>query len=43
LLQLEADEKYHSIAFDGRKLIEAELNYSVHEKELLAIKHALQI
>jgi hypothetical protein len=43
LLQLEADEKYHSITFDGRKLTEVKLNYSVHKKELLAIKHALQI
>jgi hypothetical protein len=31
------------IAFDGRKLQGAELNYPVHEKELLAIKEALRL
>jgi RNase H-like domain found in reverse transcriptase len=28
--------------YDGRKLTKAELNYPVHEKELLAIKEALR-
>ena len=42
-LQLGADDgKSHPIAYDGRKLTGAELNYPVHEKELPAIKHALR-
>ncbi|KAG0152675.1 hypothetical protein PDIDSM_2480 [Penicillium digitatum] len=36
------DGKMHPVAFDGRKLRGAELNYPVHEKELLAIKEALR-
>jgi hypothetical protein len=43
LLQLGADGRLHPIAFDGRKLTGAELNYPVHEKELLAIKEALRL
>ena len=42
LLQLGPDVKWHPVAFDGRKLNGAELNYPVHEKELLAIKYALR-
>ena len=42
LMQLNFDEKLHSIAYDSCKLIEAELNYSVHKKKLLIIKHMLQ-
>lgn len=42
LLQLGTDGKLHPVAFDGRKLQGAELNYAVQEKELLAIKHALR-
>jgi len=36
------DGKMHPVAFDGRKLHGAELNYPTHEKELLAIKDALR-
>ena len=36
------DGKMHPVAFDGRKLRGAELNYPTHEKELLAIKEALR-
>src|SRR5204863_8164824 len=36
------DGRLHPIAFDGRKLHGAELRYPTHEKELLAIKEALQ-
>ena len=43
LLQSDANGKLHPVAFDGRKLQGAELNYPVHEKELLAIKEALRL
>ena len=36
------DGKLHPVAFDGRKLHGAELRYPTHEKELMAIKDALQ-
>lgn len=42
LCQVGEDGKMHPVAFDGRKLKGAELNYPVHEKELLAIKEALR-
>ena len=40
-MQTGDDEAMHPVAFDGRKLRGAELNYPTHEKELLAIKEAL--
>jgi transposase InsO family protein len=43
LLQIGPDGKLHPVAYDGRKLTGAELNYPVHEKELLAIKEALRL
>ena len=43
LMQLNLNEKLHSIAYDSHKLTEAELNYFVHEKKLLIIKHTLQM
>jgi transposase InsO family protein len=44
LEQLFPDTKcWHAIAFESRKLIPAELNYPVHEKELLAIVHCLKV
>jgi hypothetical protein len=42
LMQLGDDSKLHPVAYDGRKLNGAEINYPVHEKELLAIKEALR-
>ena len=42
LMQLDLNEKLHFIAYNSCKLTEAELNYSVHEKKLLVIKHVLQ-
>ena len=43
LFQIEEDGKLHSVAYDGKKLFDAELNYSVHEKELLTVKHVITI
>jgi len=42
LYQFDNEGNCHPIAFDGRKLQGAELNYPVHEKELLAIKVSLK-
>jgi hypothetical protein len=42
LYQTGEDDKLHPVAFGGRKLKAAELNYPVHEKEGLAIKEALR-
>jgi transposase InsO family protein len=42
LLQLGSDGRLHPVAYEGRKLQGAELNYPVHEKELLAIKYGLE-
>jgi hypothetical protein len=42
LYQTGEDDKLHPVAFSGRKLRAAELNYPVHEKEGLAIKEALR-
>ncbi len=37
----EMNKKLHSVIYDDQKLQSAELNYSVCEKKLLIIKHAL--
>jgi len=42
LLQADDKSRLHPVAFDGRKLNSAELNYPVHEKELLAITFAIE-
>src|ERR1700734_200570 len=42
LYQEGEDGRMHLVAFDGRKFHGAELNYPTHEKELLAVKHALE-
>jgi len=42
LEQLCEDNHWHPIAFESRKFVPAELNYPVHEKELLAIVHCLK-
>ena len=42
LMQKNLEGKIHPIAYKGRKLQGTELNYLVHEKELLAIKYALE-
>ncbi|MBW0506122.1 hypothetical protein O181_045837 [Austropuccinia psidii MF-1] len=39
---LASDSGKHPIAFDSRKLIPAEFNYEIHEKELLGIVWALK-
>jgi len=40
-MQNEMNKKCHSVIYDDWKLQDAELNYSVHKKKLLIIKHAL--
>ncbi len=40
-MQNEMNEKLHLVIYDNQKLQGAELNYSVYEKKLLIIKHAL--
>ena len=42
LYQEDEEGHWHPIAFSGRKLQGAELNYPVHEKECLAIKDAIR-
>ena len=41
LMQLDFNKKLHFIIYNNHKLIKAELNYSVHKKKLLIIKHML--
>jgi len=40
-MQNEMNEKLHLVIYDDQKLQDAKLNYSVHKKKLLIIKHAL--
>jgi hypothetical protein len=42
LLQMGVDEKLHSIAFYSRKFSAIEINYEIHDKELLAIVDSSQ-
>ena len=41
LLQKDSNEKLYLVVYNEQKLTAAELNYSVHEKELLVIKQTL--
>ena len=41
LAQEHSDGVFHPVAYYSRKLTPAELNYAVHDKELLAVKDAL--
>jgi len=43
LMQVDAEGRERVIAYQSRKLKAAELNYPVHDKELLSIKYALLI
>jgi hypothetical protein len=36
-MQLKKEKKLHSFAFYFRKMLSAELNYDIYDKELLAI------
>ena len=39
VLQKKKNDKMHLVTYDDKKLFATKLNYSVHKKELLAIKH----
>ena len=41
-LQADGDGKMHPVVYDGRKIANAEANYTVYEKELLAIEFVLR-
>ena len=43
LYQIGKDNLEHPVAFTGRKMTSAEMNYPVREKELLAIVHGLRV
>ena len=42
-MQKKADDKLYSVMFNKYKLIDAEFNYSIHEKELLIMKHMITL
>ncbi len=42
LSQMDNDEKLHRVAFYSRKFSGAEINYEIHDKELLAIVDSFQ-
>ncbi|GMF82078.1 unnamed protein product [Aspergillus oryzae] len=42
MVQVGPDGKLRPIAFESRKLVQAELNYDIHDKELLAIVSAFK-
>jgi RNase H-like domain found in reverse transcriptase len=37
IMQIGNDGKFHSLVFYFRKMISAEINYDIHDKELLVI------
>lgn len=43
LFQIGEDSQEHPVAYTGRKMTSAEMNYPVREKELLAIIHGLRV
>jgi len=40
--QLSKEEKWHPVAFYSKSLSSVEQNYKIHDKEILAIIHALE-
>ena len=42
LLQMDVDKKFHPVAFYSRKFFAIEINYEIHDKELLAIVDSFQ-
>jgi len=40
--QLTADKKWYPMAFYSKSLSSVEQNYEIHDKEMLAIVHALE-
>jgi hypothetical protein len=41
-MQLKKEKKLHPFAFYSKKILPAELNYDIHDKELLTIVTAFQ-
>jgi hypothetical protein len=42
IMQLKKERKFYPFAFYSRKMLSAELNYDIHDKELLTIVAAFQ-
>ena len=42
LSQLSADRRLHPVAFHSRKMDKAEVNYEIHDKEMLAVVTAFK-
>jgi RNase H-like domain found in reverse transcriptase len=43
LLQKLEDDLWHPVAFQSQSMVEAERNYEIYDKEMLAIVHALRV
>ena len=41
-LYQQADDKWHPVAYYSRKMTQAEQNYDIHNKELLAVVNTLE-
>ena len=41
-LYQQADSKWHPVAYYSQKITQAEQNYNIHDKELLAVVNALK-
>ena len=42
LLQLQPSQEWHPVAYYSKTMIPAEINYPIHDKEMLAIIRALE-
>ena len=41
-LQLQPNQEWHPVAYYSKTMIPAEINYQIHDKEMLAIVRALE-